>query len=137
MRCFENVLHQRTIRSVRLWEHRGKSFSPINISVVFLSRSCLISFPLNYSSVPLALYEVIISFDFFHFSFELVNTILYHFYNTLSSKTAAMLKIVCNSYIYRECSVLVLPNRSCLNREKFLIYGIFNTKMSEIVIAFS
>ena len=28
------------------------------------------------------------------------------------SKTAAILKIVYNRYIYRECNVLVLPNRS-------------------------
>ena len=34
------------------------------------------------------------------------------FYKTLVSKTAAMLKIVYSRYIYRECNVLVLPNRS-------------------------
>ena len=37
------------------------------------------------------------------------------FYNTLVSKTAAMLKIVYNRYIYRECNVLELPNRSHIN----------------------
>ena len=34
------------------------------------------------------------------------------FCNTLVSKAAAMLKIVYSRYIYRECNVLVLPNRS-------------------------
>ena len=34
------------------------------------------------------------------------------FCNTFVSKTAAMLKIVYSRYIYRECNVLVLPNRS-------------------------
>ena len=34
------------------------------------------------------------------------------FYKTLVSKTAAMLKVVYIRYIYRECNVPVLPNRS-------------------------
>ena len=40
---------------------------------------------------------------------------LLRFYNALFSKTAAILKIVSNHYIYRECNVLVLPNRSHIN----------------------
>ena len=44
-----------------------------------------------------------------------------HFYDTLVSKTAAILKIVYSLYIYRECNVLVL--------KKHITYQFFFTKL--------